>query len=109
MSIRSVDLQMLIPKTQQQSKILQQENDRMKIEHQQAAQQDKKNIELQLSRVNPFDKKNEISINNSISSKRQKSKENKKKSKPDNYKEDDEVMDEINKPLIVGSRIDIKI
>ncbi len=103
MSIRSLDFQMLIPKSQEQSKVNQQNNDKVKVEHQQIVQQDKTHSELQFSRINKFENKNVVYNNNNNPDKRQKKHQKKKRdSNKENCKEE-------NNEVILGSKIDIKI
>lgn len=102
MSIRSIDLQMLVPRSHEQSKINQNQNDKVRIDNQQIVQNEMKNIELQLTRVNSFEGKKFIYSDNKENKRREneKRKKNKKNDKDENKE---------GEPMALGSNIDIKI
>ena len=105
MSIRAVDYQMLVPNTIQQSKVNQNNNERVRIEHQQVSNEDKKAIERQLNKVNKFERKDIQDQKEQNKKKQYYSKNN--KSKHDNSEDNNEHSAE--KMKGIGSRIDIKI
>lgn len=104
MSIRSVDLQMLVPKTQEQSRVNQQDNDKIRVQHQQVVQEDKKTTEVHQSRVNTFDNKNTIYNQEKNPQKRENGKKKKDK-KDSNGKKDRSKVAQAQ----LGSKLDIKI
>ena len=105
MSIRAVDYQMLIPNTIQQSKVNQHNHDRVRIEHQQLSNEDKKNIDHQLNKVNTFDRKNIYDQKDQNKKNQHNSTNDKNKSK--NMKDNNDSATERSEGT--GSRIDIKI
>jgi|GEM_PF-4895873 len=105
MSIRAVDYQMLVPNTIQQSKVNQNNNERVRIEHQQVSNEDKKAIERQLNKVNKFERKDIQDQKEHNKKKQYYSKNN--KSKHDNSEDNNEHSAE--KMKGIGLRIDIKI
>ncbi len=104
MAIRPIDYQVLVPKTQQQSKENQILNDKNRFEHQQMVQQEQKNIKQQLQKINEFQNKDSPNIkdyrekNNKNSSKE--NKQNKSKNKNDHS---------IKTSSTIGSKIDLLI
>ncbi len=102
MPIRPIDYQVLIPKTQQVSKENQILNDKLRLEHQQLVQQDQRNIQLKMQKVNEFENKD----NPQIRDHREKNhssysgqKEQKKKKKKQAFKSASGV----------GTKIDLKV
>ena len=102
MSIRSVDFQMLVPKTQQLSRDNQQLNDKVRFESQQHVQDDKKIIEQKMNRINAFDEKNKLFIYDQNNKKKNNQQDTRNKRQKKRNSEE-------GKKQTVGSRIDIKI
>lgn len=108
--MRPVDLNNLIPKAQQVSKLQQIENNKHRdFMHNQAAVQNKK-FENELKKVNTSDKAYEAKINNKQKDNRKNndSRKNAKQKEKEKEKEDHNKI-EVMSDGIIGSNIDVKI
>ncbi|WP_129596987.1 hypothetical protein [Anaerophilus nitritogenes] len=107
MSIRPIDFRVMIPKTQQQSEENQTKLNKSKTEHELLAQQDKKNIEHQLKKVNDSESKDHPNIKNDQEKNKGKNKNHSRKNKKKKDQEKNEQKDI--KDTKIGFNIDIKI
>lgn len=108
MSIRPIDFQPLVPKTQQMSQENQVLNDKVRNEQQGLIQQDKIKVEQKLNKVNEFENKDRLSM------RKNRDKNNKGHSKNSDKKKqkDQKDIDEKNNNKFmneIGNNIDIKI
>lgn len=105
MSIKPVDFNALVPKTQELAKIRQVENDKTNIQaHQNFVQQENK-IERDLNRVKNTDKSEETKVN--VKHEKQGKNQNFQKSK--NKKDSSQKQDEKDDNNKIGKNIDIRI
>ncbi len=106
--MRPVDLNNLIPKAQQVSKLQQIENNKHRdFMHNQAAVQNKK-FENELKKVNTTDKAYEAKINNKQKDNRRNS-DSRKNAKQKEKEKEDHNKTEVISDGIIGSNIDVKI
>ncbi|MBF8983066.1 hypothetical protein IZY60_05915 [Lutibacter sp. B2] len=108
MSIRPVDFQMLVSKTQQLSQEKQMQNYKVKTEYDQIIENDKKNVDHELKKVNKSENKDEAHIRDD---QRKKNKHKNNKSKKENeYEGVDGHKTKLERTInSVGNKIDIKI
>lgn len=106
--MRPIDLNNLLPKTQQLSKVQQMENNKHKdFMHNQVIFQNKK-FENELKKVNTTDKTYDAKIHNKQKNNKSNSKSKKDTKHEQNSKEKDKMVEDVSDG-IVGSKIDIKI
>lgn len=108
MSIRPIDYQILVPKTQQTAQENQHQQNRLRIEQQHLVQLDQKEVERHLNKVNASEHKDEARIKNPKEKNNKKndrdSKRKNQQEKSEDHKNDKEIVMEG-----IGSNIDIKI
>jgi hypothetical protein len=62
MSIRAVDFQILVPKTQKLAQENHIQNSKLRMEYQHVVQQDRKNIDQQFNQINSLERKKYLNI-----------------------------------------------
>lgn len=105
MSIRPIDVKMAIPKTQEISKIEQNNQDKLKFSLEMQTNEQNNKIDKQLKTVNYSEKLSKSKVEKD-------KKENKKRDKnshEENESPSDKETEETIKDAIVGRRIDIKV
>ena len=108
LSIRPVDFQMLVSKTQQLSQERQMQNYKVKTEYDQIIENDKRNVDHELKKVNKSENKDEAHIRDD---QRKKNKHKNKKCKEENeYEGVEDPKTKIERTINrIGNKIDIKI
>ncbi|QXM06121.1 hypothetical protein [Crassaminicella indica] len=109
MSIRPIDFQVLMPKTQQQSQENQVANNRVRLDQEYLVQQDKMNIEHKLKKVNEFENKDHPNIRDKQDNHQKGSKKNKGKKKENDTQVKNKKKNEVRAIKGIGANIDIKI
>ncbi|MCT4606750.1 MAG: hypothetical protein N4A64_11720 [Marinisporobacter sp.] len=109
MSIRPIDFQVLMPKTQQQSQENQIANNRASVDQENLMQQNKINTEHQLKKVNQSESKDHPNIRDEQSSKQKGNKRHLEKRKKQDEKGKDKKNSEKKAMNGIGINLDIKI
>ncbi|TCO79918.1 hypothetical protein [Marinisporobacter balticus] len=109
MSIRPIDFQVLVPKTQQMSQENQALNNKIRNEQEYLIQQDKINVEQQLNKVKKFENKDRLNMRNDQDKNKKGYRQDLDKKKEDDEKEDEHKNTDKKFMNGIGTNIDIKI